>query len=155
MHRESSCRSGNAGRGQAELGSPRFLFLRSSLFLNSLKNVTGIFFISNLCLMQCIDRVCTLKKSVSIFRNKLTFFVRLGDHQFQPQEDFHGQLVKMDVRDIRTLSFLVSQGKGFPMRNMRDELTFDPGLGQTGHNGSSKVAGYFNRSSSRWSCQNG
>ena len=50
----------------------------------------------------------------------------------------------MDVRDIRTLSFLVSQGKGFPMRNMRDELTFDPGLGQTGHNGSSKVAGYFN-----------
>ena len=64
--------------------------------------------------------------------------------------------MKMDVRDIRTLSFLVSQGKGFPMRNMRDELTFDPGLGQTGHNGSSKVAGYFNnwhnvaqRSSSR------
>ena len=52
--------------------------------------------------------------------------------------------MKMDVRDIRTLSFLVSQGKGFPMRNMRDELTFDPGLGQTGHNGSSKVAGYFN-----------
>ena len=52
--------------------------------------------------------------------------------------------MKMDERDIRTLSFLVSQGKGFPMRNMRDELTFDPGLGQTGHNGSSKVAGYFN-----------
>ena len=52
--------------------------------------------------------------------------------------------MKMDERDIRTLSFLVSQGKGFPMRNMHDELTFDPGLGQTGHNGSSKVAGYFN-----------
>ena len=50
----------------------------------------------------------------------------------------------MDERGVRTLSFLVSQGKGFPMRNMRDELTFDPGLGQTGHNGSSKLAGYFN-----------
>ena len=50
----------------------------------------------------------------------------------------------MDERDIRTLSFLVSQGKGFLVRKMRDELTFDPGLGQTGHNGFGKVAGYFN-----------
>ena len=62
----------------------------------------------------------------------------------------------MDERDIRTLSFLVSQGKGFLVRKMRDELTFDPGLGQTGHNGFGKVSGYFNnwqnvpqRSSSR------
>ena len=121
-----------------------------------------VHFIFNLCLMQCLGIVCSLQKVFpSFFRNKLTFFVRLGGHQFWPQEDFHGQLVKMDEMDIRTSSFLVSRGKGFPMRNMRDELTFDPGLGQNGHNGSSKVAGYFNIwhnvaqiSSSRWTCQN-